>query len=387
MYNSDTMFNRIELIAKETRHKVKKELMPDDIFFKTVLVHAYSPFINYGIKKLPWEGRGTKTFDHQTWGMLKALSERKLTGNKMKEVVKSEIYRLSYSSAELLKRILRKDMRCGISVMMINQRYGDIVPRNRVMRAESFNEKRIKFPCFIGVKIDGLRAIYRNGKFVTRKGISILGMDHIARELEINTILGPLDGELLVPNKKFDQTSGLIRNRDPIPDAQYWVFDIPVFGHFPFHIRYEYMVELLRNMKHTKVVYHTPVHNMEEINQFYKNCRSRGYEGAMVKSYYHNYQDRRCHDWMKLKPVESVDVKCIGIYGGKGKYKGQLGGIYIRFQGKQIPVGSGFSDKQRRIFSELPDIIVGRTVEVLFMERTPSGSFRHPRFVRIREDK
>lgn len=393
--NSNGVFDRVELIAAESRSTIKLKLMPDDLMFKTVLVYAYNPFYMYNIGGATVNGRygrGNEIFDGGTWNLLNMLRDRVLSGNQARKEVQNEIKNLTPKSAELLKRIILKDLRCGISTTLINKRYKpslkhNLVPTHEIMKAEEYKHSKVSYPCYISPKIDGLRALYRKGDFYSRKGGKILGLSHLIKEFKSIRTEGPVDGELVVPNKPFDDVSGLIRSHAEVPDAEYWVFDIPLYKNEPFHIRLMYMTELFANLKHVKVIRHIPVHSMQEIEEFYEQCRAAGYEGAMLKSYYHKYRGVRSYDWMKLKPMHSADVKCISIYEGEGKYVGQMGGIVVNFGGKRVSVGSGFSDKQRNIFYSNPTLIVGSIVEILYMEKTPGGSMRHPRFSRIRNDK
>lgn len=395
MMNSDRVLRRLDQIAHEPRRTVKMGLMPvDDMFFITVLVYAYNPFYTFGVGANTVNGRygkGSNRFDGGTWRLLRDLKNRHLTGNQAKNAVHKEIQNLTIESAELLKRILTKDLRCGINTTMINQRYKstmrrDLIPTHDIMKAKDFDSARVKYPCFVSVKVDGLRAVFRKGEFYMRRGTIVQGVEHIAEELSRFTE-GPVDGELLVPGRKFDDVSGMLRSHAPVPDAEFWIFDFPLFKNEPFHMRYVYVTELFKDLNFSKVIPHIPVHDLQEIKDSYEKYRTMGYEGLMVKSYYHKYRGTRSYDWMKMKPVVTVDALCTGMYEGEGKYAGQMGGVTIRYEGKSVRVGSGFTDKQRRIFYGDPDLIVGRTIEVYFMERTASGSLRHPRFIRIRSDK
>lgn len=94
-----------------------------------------------------------------------------------------------------------------------------------------------------------------------------------------------------------------------------------------------------------------------------------GYEGLVL---------RQGDTWFKVKPKETYDVTVIGIQPGTGKHSGRMGAL-LTPKGK---VGTGFSDAQR---SALMDC-VGCVIEVECMSLTPAGKFRHPRFIRVRED-
>ena len=97
---------------------------------------------------------------------------------------------------------------------------------------------------------------------------------------------------------------------------------------------------------------------------------SEGYEGIML---------RQGEKRIKVKPRESHDVEVLEEIPGKGKHEGRIGALVTKM-GK---VGTGFTDAQR----EFENDYVGKIIEVECMGLTPKGKFRHPRFLRVREDK
>lgn len=96
---------------------------------------------------------------------------------------------------------------------------------------------------------------------------------------------------------------------------------------------------------------------------------SNGYEGLVL---------RQDNTWLKVKPEETYDVPITGIQQGKGRNFGRMGAL-LTPMGK---VGTGFSDLEREELWNL-----GETIEVSCMHLTEDGLFRHPRFIRRREDK
>jgi hypothetical protein len=95
---------------------------------------------------------------------------------------------------------------------------------------------------------------------------------------------------------------------------------------------------------------------------------NKGYEGLVIESNKLLY---------KVKPVETFDVKVDAVIAGKGRLNGKMGAL-VTSMGN---VGTGFTDEQRDLD------YLDKIIEVEAMSLTPSGKFRHPRFIRIREDK
>jgi ATP-dependent DNA ligase len=84
--------------------------------------------------------------------------------------------------------------------------------------------------------------------------------------------------------------------------------------------------------------------------------------------------------WIKCKPVVTLDLVVTGIQPGCGKHTGRMGAL-ITSMGK---IGTGFTDVDRVVLNK---DIIGKTIEVSYMELTTDGKLRHPRFVRTRPDK
>ena len=121
--------------------------------------------------------------------------------------------------------------------------------------------------------------------------------------------------------------------------------------------------------------------------RYYNLFLDKGHEGAMVKDPMGHYRFKKHKDWIKIKPVNDVDLTVESLVQGEGKYVGMLGAAIVKYRGKRVNVGTGFSDEEREQLWKDPSLIKGRIIEIQYHEETPDGSRRHPRFVRVREDK
>ncbi|BBI61605.1 hypothetical protein HSBAA_29110 [Vreelandella sulfidaeris] len=120
-------------------------------------------------------------------------------------------------------------------------------------------------------------------------------------------------------------------------------------------------------------------------NEF-ASYQEEGFEGAVLKNPKASYSFRRSYNWMKMKSEESADLKIVGYEEGTGKYEGQMGALIVDFNGVEVNVGSGLTDALRRsMWEDKETSLIGRLVEVEYMEVTPDGSLRHPRFVCFRD--
>lgn len=194
--------------------------------FKDLLHYAYNPFLKYHINKLPWTGKGEATVAG-SWRALTAvlldLSEGTNSKNQQAKA-KVAIESLRPEEAELFKCILTKDLKAGISAVTINKVFPGLIPVSDAMKAKLFEVKRFQPGMLGSVKLDGLRCLYVDEQLYTRNGKKILGVEHIIKELLAKGIHSDLDGEILIPETRFDKTSGSLRSFDNSPDAKFFVF-------------------------------------------------------------------------------------------------------------------------------------------------------------------
>lgn len=154
------------------------------------------------------------------------------------------------------------------------------------------------------------------------------------------------------------------------------------------------------------------VERLQDPEPWVRAC-AEGWEGVIAKRRDSRYEHRRSPAWLKMKCEASQELVIGGFTEPQGQRKGLgalLLGHYDRsdfvFAGK---VGTGFDTKlllelrarldalriespaftrgsglpRLRVFWVRPEIVV----QVAFMEWTSDGKLRHPRLVRVREDK
>lgn len=161
--------------------------------------------------------------------------------------------------------------------------------------AHTYEPHRISFPCYVQPKLNGIRALYQNGRFQSRDGIPFSAglLDHIAKPLlglfSNETIL---DGELYVHGWPLQRINGAVTpvRQTPIEDTlkvEYHVFDVVDFGK-PFHERRWPVQQKLESSGYLNVPQVFPVetsivHRAEIANEFYARFVSLGYEGMMYR--------------------------------------------------------------------------------------------------------
>lgn len=116
----------------------------------------------------------------------------------------------------------------------------------------------------------------------------------------------------------------------------------------------------------------------DSVQYAFEGAIARGYEGIVL----HVATDPVLGtiECFKLKTVFTHDVLVYDMKLGTGRNSERMGALKT----DKGWVGTGFTDKQRVDFTADPPL--GKMIEVECMSLTESGKFRHPRFIRIRED-
>lgn len=106
-----------------------------------------------------------------------------------------------------------------------------------------------------------------------------------------------------------------------------------------------------------------------------------GHEGLVVKDLDSPYRRGRSSWWMKVKPVETIDVPIQAV---RADEDGRVKSVVVTVAGKPAVIGSGFSETLRCCPEEFE---AGRMVEIKCVGRTEAGQLRDASFVRFRDDK
>lgn len=241
------------------------------------------------------------------------------------------------------------------------------------MLAHKYDASRLTFPCFTQPKLNGIRALYQNGRFYSRDEIQWAPgvLAHLASQLSayINPSYHPLDGELYLHGLSLQKINSAvsINQTSPgpkTPQIEYHVFDVVNFSQ-PFWARYQQIYSLLQSTSSHSQIRPVPtrlISSLGEANEFYNADLRAGYEGSMyrldgkVYTKPHEQADQKNRTFNLLKRKDWHDDKflIVGITEGRdtdkgGKYVGCMGALVcILPDGSTFNVGSGFSDKERK---------------------------------------
>ncbi len=390
---------------------------------------AYNPFYVFGIKQVPETvGLTNRPNPWPTfWALLESLRTRSVTGNRAKEAIEtcSELFD-SNEWNNLARRVLIKDLRCGITDKTLNKVLGKTeykIPVFTCQLAQDSTDqpKKLQGIKRLEVKLDGVRVLAvvtgdvctlysRNGKeFENFPQIADFVEQH-RKAFQSNSGFGGqfvLDGEIV--GKSFQALMKQAqRKRDAkTTDMIYHVFDIMPLTEFRegfCNLKQSKRIELLKRsqslLPELGCVQIMPgidvdldtAEGHDIMQRFAKASVAEGYEGIMIKSMDAPYECKRSDFWMKWKPTITVDLNIVGFEEGTGRNLGRLGAIICEGVDNDrtihVNVGSGLSDSDRDEYWAARHELVNRVVEVeadaVTQNQDGSYSLRFPRFLRFR---
>src|SRR6056300_2060696 len=323
------------------------------------LTMALDPLVTFGVKQVPTKDEVISAQGCE-WKIFKELADkliaRELTGHAARDAINLV---MSSATAEQwngwYRRILIKDLRCGVSEKTVNKVAPGTVPVFTCALAHDSakHEKKMKGKKQIEIKLDGVRVItiIRGNKveMFSRNGKQFHNFDHIIEELEAVVKDYPvpyplvLDGEVM--SSDFQDLMKQVHRKDgkQSTDAVLHLFDTIPLGCFkagvwdkPQHERsamVKYWVE-----EHKDVLQHVQALDWETVDldtpegnkrfvELNKAAVDGGYEGVMIKDVDAPYECKRSHAWLKAKPFIEVTLKVIGYEEGTGRNIGRLGAL------------------------------------------------------------
>jgi len=385
---------------------------------------ALSPFITFGVKKVPSfsgpDGQGLP------WEAFKELchllATRQLTGDDARSAIELALSASTKSQwNDWYRRILIKDLRCGVSEKTINKIKKNAVPLFECMLAHdgANHEKKITGKKLLEPKLDGVRALLiidagaKTATIYSRNGKILENFGHITSAVEANIELFErsivIDGEVV--SESFQALMKQVHRKSDADagDARLMAFDVLPLSEFQKGksvMGQKRRSALLRSLQpvldkvggidiipQIEVDLDSAVGEMQ-FKQYNKDAIEAGFEGIMIKDLDAEYVCKRHVAWLKQKPFIEVSLTVVAVEEGTGKNEGRLGAIICEGEddGKQIHVnvGSGFTDDQRNEFWADKEVIIGQIIEVRADAATRSQdsediySLRFPRFLRFR---
>ena len=391
---------------------------------------AYNPYYTFHVKQVP-ESSGIEHAENPWpvfWGLLEGLRTRSFSGHRARDAILETMKRFdSLEWNNLCRRVITKDLRCGISEKTLNKVLGKTewkIPVFSCQLAQDSTDqpKKLKGIKRLECKLDGVRVLAvvsgNSCSLFSRNGKEFLNFPHIAeaileqrRAFQYGRGTGGhfvLDGEIVGESfqKLMKQAH---RKSDAVTDGMvYHIFDIIPLdalkeGHCNLqqYKRIEWLesarsqlmeTDCLRIMNGLDVDLDT-AEGHDIMNRYAQDCVAEGFEGIMIKSMDAPYLCKRTDYWMKWKPTITVDLKIVGFEQGTGRNADRLGAIICEGDdnGRHIcvNVGSGLSDGDRDEYWHSRNLLLGHLVEIqadaVTQNQDGSYSLRFPRFLRFRD--
>lgn len=383
---------------------------------------ALDSMITFGLKQIPEKkdadgpGLDWASFDNA----VQLFINRACTGNSARDIVAQLMGQATKEQWNgWYRRILIKDLRCGVSEKTINKVVKNAIPvfSCQLAHDSANHESKVSGKKIIEVKLDGVRVItivYPDGRVdqFSRNGKELVNFPHLKEQL--STVAAGftepmvLDGEVM--STSFQDLMKQVHRKSDVnaKDALLYLFDAVPLKDFEkgkckttqearsqwLKDWYNGNIEALPNFRTLaqELVDLDTEAGQKRFRAINQSAIDGGYEGIMIKDIDAPYEVKRSVSWLKLKPFIEVSLEVIDVEEGTGKNVGRLGALVCSGvdDGRKIKVnvGSGFSDDQRIEFWNCRSECIGNVVEVradaITQNQDGTYSLRFPRFLRFR---
>jgi len=412
-----------ELEADNSRLKkesiIKRESDADNIRFFDGVCMALDGFRTFGVQQVPVAKKdGPGITQSQFNDIIGRLEARNLTGNEMRD----DIQDLCDNSKmeewnDWYRRILIKDLRCGVTHKTVNKFSTYKVPVFECMLAtdSAKHEKKMTGEMLVEPKLDGVRVVVicdvdkDEVKLFSRNGKELSNFPHINEQFDDMLDQLPesmvFDGEVM--SNDFQTLMREIHRKAgaKTKDAILNLFDCMPLYNFQDGSCVDTLLkrkETLESFKYgpnVNLVEYVKIDLSDEDGQkqfadYNKICIDKGYEGIMIKPVNGAYECKRSTLWLKVKPFIEVSLTVKAVEEGTGRNVGKLGALIVEGTdaGKFIKtnVGSGLTDSNRDDFWKAKEKLIEQVVEIRADAITQNQdakdeySLRFPRFLRFR---
>ena len=405
---------------KNTSSRNEKESIlarhKDNQLFKDILFFVFNPYILTGISKKKINKKLISPKEQSTLSIIEIMDYLK-SHNSGRDtdiiVIQNFINSQPEEFRELYTQIVIKDLIIGITADTINKVYGNVIPVFDVMLAKKFDEhkEKVKGNFVITKKLDGNRivVIKDNGivKSFTRQGNQYEGLEDIESDianLPYDNVV--FDGELIADIEGdtleiYAETTSKARKKGTNKTGLlFHIFDVLPLNEFQNGKSILKAVERKKGLSDFFEKYNLP--HCREVKPLYigsdlsrievlkKYAQEQEWEGLML-NLDTPYVCKRTDTILKVKVMQTCDLKVIGFEKGTGRNEDRLGAMIVNYKGYNVGVGSGFSDMDREYIWNHQGEYLGKIVEIQYFEESKNQqggiSLRFPVFKKLRLDK
>lgn len=260
------------------------------------------------------------------------------------------------------------------------------------MLAIGFNLKKVKFPCIVQPKYDGVRCLMleENGKVIllSRKGKEY-NIPHLKKWGEEHRNLLPLDGELYNHRDLTFQeiVSAVKRHSEITPKIRYVVYDRPVKNKTN-HVRWGELQNDFKGLPEDSPVYLSSslvLYDKEQLFKAHDMYVEQGYEGAIIRNLEGLYEfGFRSNNLIKLKQFDDLEFEIVDVVEATGRDAGTA--IFVcKCGGGEFNVKPQGSRELRADYFKNADKLIGKMVTVQYQGFSDDGIPRFPSAISVRD--
>jgi DNA ligase-1 len=297
------------------------------------------------------------------------------------------------------------------------------MPFKPMLASHCKDTSKLKFPVLVSKKLDGIRATVQGGRLLSR---SLKPIPNVHVQNMFKGLPEGLDGELIFgdpcsPSAYRDTVSIVMSDDKDCTNVQLWCFDSFMIA-TPFTTRLEVTkATVARGFVGVRLVQHSPILNIEELDAFEADALAEGNEGVMIRSLDGPYKQGRSSEreayLLKLKRFEDSEAVVIGTYelmhndneaftnelgrtarstekAGKVGLD-TLGGFYVLgaagqpFAGVEFKVGNGqgmTQELRKQLWTER-DSLIGEVMKIKYFPTGGKDRPRHPLWLGWRDER
>lgn len=372
----------------------------ENTLLQRVLEYTYNPFKRYGLSEKILDKAIEEVLEGEESSFVNIFEcLDKLANSNINDKLRNDVAKFLHNreGKELYKCMILKDLKIGLNVKSINKVFKDLIPEFNVMLAEGFFKQKEGFlnnrEFIITTKLDGIRCVIikekDNIKLYSRQGQLIEGLVEIKNELiNINGNF-VLDGELLLRNDNnlpsdelYRETVKVVRKDGIKKNVEFHAFDMIPVDSFKrgkevvaCSIRKKTLHDFIKENSFEYIVEVPILYQGEDENKIMELldiAKSNNQEGIMLNLSDAPYECKRSKGILKVKVMNTGDMRVLNVIEGTGVNKGKLGSITVQFEHEgelhTCDCGSGFSKEERSLYWDNPELILGKIVEIQYFE-------------------
>lgn len=432
----NSLINKLQLI---NGRKEKEQLLfqyKDNDIIKDIFHFIFNPYITTGISKKKFQKQVNIEFNYELDNLINVIHYL-IIHNSGKDIDVANIQYYvnnNYEYKDLIQSIVTKDLKIGIQPITLNKIFGKgFIPTFDVMLAEKFFDDPEKYLPYgteftLTQKLDGVRCICIKERdrveFYSRQGQPFEGLNELVNEVSLLSGDFVLDGELLLENTQGLSSKDLYRatiketNKDGDKhNLIYNIFDIlkpDEFREGKSLLKYKERRDLLNILSKSLPTKQSLINDIYKPSHLYvlptlyqgidqlqiqywlDKITSEGGEGVMINLNDAPYECKRTKNILKVKKMQTMDLRVVGMEEGEGVNKGRLGALKVEFPAPDgntyiVDVGGGYTFEDRDYFWNNKDDILGKIIEIQYFEVSQNDnggySLRFPVYLQVRNDK